>query len=97
MPPATDTIWRAMFPEVGLRHWDDELVVFAGASGDTHLLDLVGGTTLKHLRKTPANLHQIAATVSGDLNIQLDDVLLQSLQNILIEFDHLGLIEPSSF
>ena len=97
MQPATDTVWRAMVPEVGLRHWDDEFVVFAGASGDTHLLDLLGGTTLKHLRKTPANLHQIATTVSDDLNVQLDDVLLESLQNILIEFDHLGLIEPSSF
>ena len=97
MTPANDTIWRAMFPEVGLRHWDDEFVFFAVASGDTHLLDLVGGTTLKHLCKTPANLHQIAATVSSDLNIELDDVLLESLQNILIEFDHLGLIEPSSF
>ena len=97
MPPAIDTIWRALLPEIGLRRWDEEFVVFAGASGDTHLLDLVGGTTLKHLRKTPASLQQIAAIVSGDLNIGLDDGLLESLQNILIEFDHLGLVEPSSF
>lgn len=97
MTVASDTIWRAVLPENGLCRWDDEFVVFAGASGDTHLLDLVGGTTLKALRKAPANFQQLAATVSGDLNIGLDDGLLDSLQSILIEFDHLGLVEPSPF
>ena len=97
MTVAIDTVWRVVLPENCLRRWDDEFVVFAGASGDTHLLDLIGGMTLKHLRETPANLQQLAATVSGDLNIGLDDGLLDSLQNILIEFDHLGLVEPSPF
>lgn len=97
MTTAIDTTWRAVILEMGLRRWDNEFVVFAGASGDTHLLDLVGGTTLKHLRKTPANLHQIAVLVSDDLNINLDEALFESLQNILLEFDRLGLVESSTF
>ena len=92
-----DLTWRAVLPEIDLRCWDDEFVVFAGASGDTHLLNLVAGATLEYLRTTPANLEQIAATISGDLDIRLDEALRESLQNILLEFDRLGLAEPSTF
>lgn len=63
--------WRvAADAELQLRYWDDECVMFHGASGDTHRIGQAVGEMLEHLLRAPASIPELAEAI----NLHEDDV-----------------------
>ena len=67
-----------------LRYWDDECVLFHGASGDTHRLPAAVGRLIEHLAEAPAAV----AELSEVIDLHEDDVALS-----LAELGRLGIVE----
>jgi len=90
MPEARDlnpssTTWRvASDAQLQLRYWDDECVLFHGASGDTHRLPELVGQLLEHLMQTPASI----PALSDSIDLHEEDV-----KNALNELARLGITE----
>ena len=40
--------------------WDDEVIVFNTASGQTHLLDALSAATLREIESRPGGINQLA-------------------------------------
>lgn len=76
-----------------VRDWDGEYVVFAPLSGDTHLLDVVGGEVLTALQSGAVEARLIYQRVADLLELPADDMLAARVDAILDEFDRAGLIE----
>ncbi len=87
--------WRVMGTESALlwRQWDDEYVVFNPSSGDTHVLNLVAAQALKFLERAEADATDLAEHVGATLNLNADDGLLQHMDQLIDQFDELGLVE----
>ena len=75
------------------RSWDDEFVVYNGATGDTHLLGLVAAQVMLKLQQTPMDAASLAAWVAPLLQTEPDDELVFVIDQILTDFDSLGIIE----
>ena len=74
--------------------WDGQHLVFDEASGDTHLLDVVGAAVFHCLLQSPALgetdlLHRVAAL----LELPPDDDLLDQVEEILRRFARFRLLE----
>lgn len=76
-----------------LRSWDDEFVVYNGATGDTHLLGLVAAQVMLKLQQTPMDAARLAEWVAPLLQTEPDDELVFVIEQILTDFDSLGIIE----
>ena len=86
--------WRAPSgSRLHWRSWDDEFVVYDSASGDTHLLDSVPAETLKILERQSANLSELVDMVAASLTIEADSELSTYLDELLSQFEKLGLVE----
>jgi PqqD family protein of HPr-rel-A system len=48
-----------------LRRWGDDLVVFDGESGDTHLLSGLSGRILEALIRAPGSTEELDAALAG--------------------------------
>jgi PqqD family protein of HPr-rel-A system len=77
------------------RSWGDEFVVYNGVTGDTHLLGLVAAQVMLKLQQTPADAVSLAEWVAPLLQIEPDDELVFAIEQILTDFDSLGIIEPT--
>jgi len=75
------------------RSWDDEFVVYNGATGDTHLLGLVAAQVMVKLQQTPTDAVSLAEWVAPLLQTEADDEFMFVIEQILIDFDSLGIIE----
>ena len=75
------------------RSWDDEFVVYNGATGDTHLLGLVAAQVMLKLQQTPMDAASLAEWVAPLLQTEPDDELVFVIEQILTDFDSLGIIE----
>ena len=86
--------WR-LPPEVQLllRSWDDEVIVFNLASGQTHLLDALSGATLKELENCPRTITELASRLAQKFELD-PEPLSHRLAVICDRFDELGLAEP---
>ncbi|GAO36995.1 hypothetical protein SCT_2410 [Sulfuricella sp. T08] len=78
-----------------LRSWDDEFVVYNGATGDTHLLGLVAAQVMLKLQQTPTDAVSLAEWVAPLQQIEPDDEFVLFIEQILTNFDSLGIIEHS--
>ncbi len=85
LPVDVELIWQS---------WDDEVIVYNTASGQTHLLDALSGTVLKEIENHPGTIPQLAKRLSDKLGLD-SQVLLDRLADICNHFDNLGLAEPS--
>lgn len=79
-------VWRVHSDaRLRVRHWDDESVVYHGASGSTHRLQRPVAEMLELLQGVAATADEI----SERLNLERDDV-----QHALREMSRLGMAEP---
>ena len=73
--------------------WDDEFVVYNGATGDTHMLGLVAAQVMLKLQQMPADAISLAAWIASLQQIEPDDEFVLFIEQILTDFDNLGIIE----
>lgn len=79
-PPA---LWQiADNAQLKFRFWDDECVLYHGASGDTHRLPELVGKLLQQLLQAPAD----TAALADSINLHEEDVV-----SILHHMSHLGI------
>jgi PqqD family protein of HPr-rel-A system len=65
------TRWQiAENAQLKFRFWDDECVLYHGASGDTHRLPELVGRLLQQLMRVPADMDSLADSI----NLHKDDV-----------------------
>jgi PqqD family protein of HPr-rel-A system len=77
------------------RNWDDsETILFHTASGDTHVLSPPAAVILKELEHDSLPFEEIVKRVTISLGDAHDDSLADQVEQLLDEFDQLGLIEP---
>lgn len=78
-------LWRiAPEAQLRLRFWDDECVLYHGASGDTHRLPDLVGRLLEQLLRAPASVADLAEAI----NLHEQDV-----ESSLQELARLGITE----
>jgi PqqD family protein of HPr-rel-A system len=83
-PPA----WRiAPDAQLKMRYWDDECVLYHGASGDTHRLTDLVGHMLERMLQSPASIPELAEAI----NLHEEDV-----ESALNELARLGITEIAS-
>ena len=75
-----------------LRQWGDECVVYNSVSGDTHLLNALGGVALASLLQAPATADGLAQRVASQLGFEVDEALLEMIGTLLGDFERIGLI-----
>lgn len=84
MNAQSDT-WRiAEDAQVKFRYWDDECVLYHGASGDTHRLPDLVGQLLEQLAQCPANIPTLAEAI---------DLHEEDVENALNQLARLGITE----
>ena len=92
--PAADTVWRLpVGAELLWQKWDDEVIVFNTASGQTHLLDALSAATLREIESRPGGINQLADRLAERFELDGAD-LSQRLTEVCARFDELGLVEP---
>ena len=91
------SIWRLTTPDAppSIRDWEGDFVVYNPLSGDTHMLDIVSGETLKALSAGAIAEEDLRAHIANFLEVPNDATLLENLRRILAHLDELGLIEPA--
>ena len=88
--------WQVATDNAFLFHsWGDEFVVYNGATGDTHLLGLVAAQVMLKLQQMPTDVVSMAEWVAPMLQTEPDDDFVLFIEQILTDFDHLGMIEPT--
>lgn len=86
--------WQVSAENELLSHsWGDEFVVYNGATGDTHLLGLVAAQVMLKLQQSPADAVSLAEWVAPLQQIEPDDEFVLFIEQILTDFDGLGMIE----
>jgi len=86
------TLWIIARPcDLRWRAWDDQLLVFDAASGDTHLLNRVAGEALRCLEQ-PADAARLAQRVAASVGVSPDGGFLDQMADLLDELAELGLI-----
>ncbi len=75
--------------------WPQEAVVFSGLSGQTHYLNATARAILEVLEEGPQSAESLAEQLA-DESATWEEVLLPQIQQLLAEFDQLGLIEPAA-
>ena len=85
LPEGVQLLWQT---------WDDEVIVFNTASGQTHLLDALSATALRDLERGPRTLAQLAGAMAGRFDLE-PEILSNRLVEICARFDQLGLAEPA--
>ena len=78
-------LWRA---------WDDEIVVYCAASGDTHRLNPLASEVFETLIASPASFAQLEARVAASLGIDNDAAFKRKLDATVRRLHGSGLLEP---
>jgi PqqD family protein of HPr-rel-A system len=76
------------------KSWDDEVVVFNFASGDTHLLNPVAARALRILEQKPLTAREVSQQLASSDTLPADEQLIEHVENLLSRLDEMGLIEP---
>lgn len=84
LPAGAELLWQT---------WDDEVIVFNTASGQTHLLDAFSAAALREIEDRPGSIDQLAFRMAERFELGTE-VLLQRLTEVCARFDELGLVEP---
>ena len=78
------------------RVWDDEFLVYNAASGQTHHLNLLAGEALRSLEAEPGSARALVCRLAHQFEIAEDSPPFQKIDDLIREFDELGLIAPST-
>ena len=86
-PPwkATELLWR---------EWDGENIVFNVSSGNTHLLQPTAVDVLRLLEKETLSAEEISERLISMVGVSSDEEIVKNVETLLMNLDHLGLIEP---
>lgn len=90
--------WRGVPRDaIAWRRWEGEVVVRNERTGSTHLLAPLAGRILLTLIEADAALGrtEIAACLEGDLAGRLAEEQSAAVDEVLSEFERLGLAEPA--
>lgn len=82
--------------EFVVRKWDDELVVYDCATGDTHLLDAIASQLFACLQRTPSTNETLIQLISSCFVVDSTDEVAFEVVRILDNLKDLGLIESAS-
>ena len=89
------TVWTV--PSANGLEWqefDNEFLVYNSASGQTHHLNLLAGEALRSLEDEAARTHELVRRLADQFEIAEDSPSLQAIDQLIHEFDALGLIAP---
>lgn len=84
LPAGAELLWQT---------WDEEVIVFNTASGQTHLLDALSAAVLKEVEDHPGSIARLTIRLAKRFEIDTTD-LSQRLIEVCVRFDELGLLEP---
>ena len=79
-----------------MRKWDDELVVYDCATGDTHLLDAIASLLFECLQRAPSTSETLIQLINSCFAVEGTDELVFEVAGILDNLRDLGLIESAS-
>ena len=89
-----DSFWRPFAPDaLGLRSWDDELVVYNDVTGNTHHLSVLGRAVMTSLLSHPSGiaLTALARGIADDAGTGADDELVEAVERTLAHLAELRL------
>jgi PqqD family protein of HPr-rel-A system len=91
-----DPFWRPLAPDaLAARSWDDELVVYNDATGNTHHLSVLGRGVMMMLLSHPSGipLSTIVRAIADDAGTAADDELAEVVERTLVHLAELRLAE----
>lgn len=89
--------WRASgcHPDL-IRVWDGRCVLFNLSSGQTHQLNALAEAALRVLMARPMAASEVAEALAVELDRENDQAWVSQFDQLIAEFDRLGLIEPAT-
>ena len=82
------------YPQIKV--WGNLAILYLEGSGNTHLINMAAAQILQHLQTGPASLQNIRQHVATLQYYMPDDILHESLEQILLELSELGIVEQIS-
>lgn len=76
------------------RRWGEDCIIFNAASGQTHLLNELGAEILHCLQAADMTVAELGEQLATQYDLAVDEQLLTSIQDLVINMDELGLINP---
>ena len=73
---------------------NEEFIVFNSFSGETHCLNFTAALVLQHLNEHAASADVLCAAIRGALPPDGNSDALREIDELLREFDQVGLIAP---
>lgn len=93
-PGVAASSWRVA-PQVMLRAWDGEVVVYNDMTGHTHHFMELAAWVFEHLSARAMSEADLLAAAAAELELQSDSDLATSVENSLTLFRGLGLLEAT--
>ena len=88
--------WRVAGDEpLKWRCWAGDYVVFSPLSGQTHFLDILAGHVLEQIMAAPPSISELHSDIARFLQVEPDDRLAQTVEELLRRLEEVGLIEPA--
>jgi PqqD family protein of HPr-rel-A system len=85
-------VWRAA--SLLMKSWDDGVIVYNLDSGTTHLLNPTAGQVLYYLADAHASAAALSHRLACENDLESDEELDHTVEDLLKQLDSLGLIEP---
>jgi PqqD family protein of HPr-rel-A system len=85
-------VWRA--GHLLMKSWDDGVIVYNLDSGTTHLLNPTAGQVLYYLAAAHASAGALSHRLASENDLESDQELDHTVEDLLKQLDSLGLIEP---
>ncbi len=88
-------VWRInSIARLHWRHWEEAYILFNAASAQTHMLNEFGKAVLELLAQTPHSTAELSRPLAARLALDWNAEAQRYLQDLLVDLDELGLIEP---
>lgn len=76
--------------------WDGESVIYDAVSGNTHYLEPVSATILRHLSAKPASAASICRSLRSEFDADSEADFLAAVQEVLAKLRQMDLIQPAA-
>lgn len=91
---STDVRWRVRpVPQLLMRRWSGQLIVFDSFSGNTHLFDRVALAGFDCLQQRAADQQELCQAMAKSLDVEADQDLARYAGELLLLLKKLGLVE----
>ncbi|WP_417318980.1 HPr-rel-A system PqqD family peptide chaperone [Emcibacter sp.] len=78
------------------KNWDDAYVIFDPRSGHTQAMNIFAREIFAIIEEKPRSLDQLCKEVRGIMEENFSQDIRQNILHTIIEFDKMGLIEPTN-